>query len=257
MNVVAVIQARMGSTRLPGKVLADLAGAPMLDRVIDRVRRAGRVNAVWVACSAEAADDPIAVRCRALGVPVVRGPLDDVLGRFVGAAEQARADIVVRLTADCPLLDPEVIDRVVSEVTAHPGTDYASNVAERSYPRGLDVEAFTRTALARMDQLGRSAAAREHVTIPVRLEHPEAFHSRTVRNQTDDSDLRWTVDTADDLEFVRLVYRALGLANRAWSYRELVAWCRANPQSARPDQGTTWDPSRPSGLKVCGGRAET
>lgn len=257
MNVVAVIQARMGSTRLPGKVLADVAGAPMLDRVIDRVRRAGWVDAVWVAGSAKRADDPIAARCRAIGVPMFRGPEEDVLGRFVGTAERARADVVVRLTADCPLLDPEVIDRVVAEVIDHPATDYASNVTERSYPRGLDVEAFTREALIRMDQLGRSPAAREHVTIPVRLEHPEAFHCRSVGSPDDDSDLRWTVDTAEDLEFVRLVYRTLGLADRAWSYRELVAWCRANPAAARPDRGTTWDPSRSGGLKVFRGHAET
>ena len=253
MNVVAVIQARMGSTRLPGKVLADLAGEPMLDRVVERVRRARRVNAVWVASSANRPDDPIAARCRILGVPVFRGSDHDVLGRFVGAAQESRADVVVRLTADCPLLDGAIIDRVVAEVVSHDGTDYASNVTARSFPRGLDVEAFTREALARMDQLGQSPAAREHVTIPVRLEHPEAFRCRTVRNEVDDSDLRWTVDTPEDLEFVRRAYRALGLAARIGSYRELVSWCRANPQWTRRDEGTTWDPSRLGSITIEGG----
>ncbi len=253
MNVVAVIQARMGSTRLPGKVLADLAGVPMLDRVVERVCRA-RVNAVWVACPVNRTDDAIAARCRILGVPVFRGTEDDVLGRFVGAAEASRADVVVRLTADCPLLDNAIIDRVAAEVIAYAGTDYASNVTARSYPRGLDVEAFTREALVRMDQLGQSPAAREHVTIPVRLEHPEAFRCRTVRNEVDDSDLRWTVDTPEDLEFIRLAYRTLGLATRPGSYRELVAWCRANPQWTRRDEGTTWDPSRLGSITIEGGR---
>ncbi len=244
MNVVAVIQARMSSSRLPGKVLADLSGAPILARVVERARAASRVNAVWVACSNSPADDPIVDRCLAIGVPFVRGDEMDVLGRFVAAADAAAADIIVRLTADCPLLDPDVIDRVVAEITTNPGTDYASNVTERSFPRGLDVEAFTRVALQRMDHLGRSAAAREHVTIPVRLEHPDGFVSRSVKSGVDDSDLRWTVDTPADLEFVRRAYQALGLADRPQPYAALVSWCRANPKWANLDHAATWDPSR-------------
>ncbi len=253
MNVVAVIQARMGSTRLPGKVLADLVGAPMLDRVIERVRLAARVDVVWVACSDARADDPIAARALSLRAPVFRGSEQDVLGRFVGAADAAGADLIVRLTADCPLLDGAVIDRVVDEILADPGTDYASNVTERSYPRGLDVEAFTREALTRMDRLGRSTEAREHVTVVARLEHRAAFRCRSVRSETNDSDLRWTVDTEDDLAWVRLVYQTLGLAGRPGSYRELVAWCRAHPQWARRDEDTTWDPSRVEATTSIGG----
>jgi spore coat polysaccharide biosynthesis protein SpsF len=254
MNVVAVIQARMGSTRLPGKVLADLAGVPMLARVVERVRRARRVDAVWVACSDPPADDPIAALASRLAAPVYRGSETDVLGRFVGAADAAGADIIVRLTADCPLLDGAVIDRVVDELLRHPGTDYASNVAERSYPRGLDVEAFTRAALTRMDQLGRWPEAREHVTVVARLEHRSEFQCRSVRSDTDDSDLRWTVDTADDLAWVSSVYHALALAGRPDSYPELVAWCRANPDRSRQDEGTTWDPNRLKVTTSKGGR---
>lgn len=245
MNIVAIVQARMTSTRLPRKVLVDIEGAPMLSRVVERIRRSRRVSGVVVACTDRRDDDPVAAWCASAGVPIFRGSETDVLGRYAGAAARFGADVIIRITADCPLLDAEVLDRAVDELIDHPGTDYASNVIERSYPRGLDVEVFTREALARMDRLGRSAASREHVTIPVRLEYPEAFVVRHVRHPVDDSDLRWTVDTADDLEFVRLVYRALGLGERLVRYPAIVTWCRRNETWARRDEpGHTWDPGR-------------
>lgn len=253
MNIVAVIQARMTSSRLPGKVLADIEGAPMVARVVDRVRRSRLVTEVVVACTDRHEDDPIAAWAAGSGVTLFRGSEDDVLGRFVGAANRAGADVIIRVTADCPLIDPEVLDRAIEELTDHPGTDYASNVIERSYPRGLDVEVFTREALARMDRLGRSAAAREHVTVPVRLERPDAFTVRNVRHAVDDSDLRWTVDTPEDLEWVRLVYRALGLGDRVVKYGAVVSWCRSNEAWARRDEpGHTWDPSRERSAPVTG-----
>lgn len=245
MTTVAIVQARMTSSRLPGKVLADVAGRPMLARVVERARAARSLDRVVVAATDRPADDPVADWCAAAGVDCFRGDETDVLGRFAGAARAFGADVVVRLTADCPLLDPAVIDRVVGELLDHPGTDYASNVTARSYPRGLDVEAFTAAALGRMDQLGRSAAAREHVTVPVRLERPDAFAVRQVRSPEDDSDLRWTVDTAADLEFVRLVYQHFGPGRT--DYRDLVRWCRDHPDWIRHDEaGHTWDPSRPA-----------
>jgi spore coat polysaccharide biosynthesis protein SpsF (cytidylyltransferase family) len=242
MNVVAIVQARMTSTRLPGKVLVDLAGAPMLERVVQRAADASLVDGVVVACSDRPADDPIAAWCARAGVTAFRASESDVLGRFVGAATAAGADLVVRLTADCPFLDPAVIDLVVGALIADPQLDYAANVLERSFPRGLDVEAFTRDALGRMDRLGRSPASREHVTIGPRLEHPEAFRCRSIRAEHDDSDLRWTVDTPVDLEFARAAYRAAPLGDG--DYRPLVRWCRLHPEVARRDDQETWDPSR-------------
>jgi spore coat polysaccharide biosynthesis protein SpsF len=245
VKVVAIVQARMTSSRLPGKVLADLAGAPMLARVVDRVARARAIDEVWVACTALATDDPIAVWCDAARVQCFRGSESDVLGRYVGAARAAQADVVVRVTADCPLLDPDVVDRVVEALLSPPRVDYAANVLARSYPRGLDVEAFSVEALGRMDRLGRSAAAREHVTVVLRLERPDAFTARTVTADRDDSDLRWTVDTADDLAFVRGLIAALGPAA---GYDAMVRWCRAHPALARhDDHERTWDPSRLAG----------
>ncbi len=244
MRVVAIIQARLGSSRLPGKVLADLGGAPMLDRVIERARAAGTVSEAWVACPNDPADDPLERHCLAAGIPVGRGPGPDVLTRFRLTADRARAEVVVRLTGDCPLLDPAIIDQVVGALLeSHPPADYAANVLERSFPRGLDVEAFTIGALERMDRLGSSPSAREHVTLGPRAEHRGAFTVRNVRGPRDDSDLRWTVDTAEDLSFVRLVYERLGLATRILPFEDVVGWCRANPDLARVEgAAATWDP---------------
>ncbi|MFN0181420.1 MAG: cytidylyltransferase domain-containing protein [Gemmatimonadales bacterium] len=254
MRVVAVIQARMGSTRLPGKVLMDIAGAPMLGRVVDRARAARRVTEVRVACSDQGADDPIAAWCAAAGVAVTRGPEADVLARYRIAATEAAAEVVVRLTADCPLLDPATIDKVIAALGDGGSADYAANVLDRSFPRGLDVEAFSIEALLRMDRLGRSAAAREHVTLGPRLEHPAAFRTRNVRAAQDDSDLRWTVDTGPDLEQIRTMYRELDLAGTIRPYLDVVRWCRDHPTLASDDRGNlTWDPMRRTDL-IGGGR---
>ena len=144
--------------------------------------------------------------------------------RYVGASREAGAEVVVRLTADCPLLDPSVVDRVVAAL--EPDVDYASNVMVRTYPVGLDVEAMLLDVLYRVDRLGRSAEAREHVTWFVRSERPDLFILRSVVDDDDNSDLRWTVDTEDDLAVVRRLYRELKLAERTPSYREIAAHAR-------------------------------
>jgi spore coat polysaccharide biosynthesis protein SpsF len=217
----------------------------MVDRVIARAAAAASIDDLWVATTTLPEDDPLGHHCRAIGVSVFRGSPTDVLGRYRDAARASEADLVIRLTADCPLLDPNLIDRVVAELVVPPMVDYASNVLERSFPRGLDIEAFTVEALARMDRLGTTNASREHVTLGPRLEHRAAFSVRGVRGATDDSDLRWTVDTADDLEFVRRVYHRLAATSERVSYQELVRWCRANDGWERHDTpAATWDPSR-------------
>src|SRR5439155_7386715 len=153
------------------------------------------------------------------GVAWFRGSEHDVLARFVGAARQARADVVVRVTADCPLIDPEVTDRVIRELVDHSGDcDYASNVLQRTYPRGLDVEAFFTDVLLRMDRLGRSGAAREHVTLVARSELPHLFLSRTVVDSENNADLRWTVDYPADLVLIHALYGALPLDRRVVPY---------------------------------------
>jgi spore coat polysaccharide biosynthesis protein SpsF len=228
MRTVAIIQARMGSSRLPGKVLCDLGGATMLARVVARLRGARRIDDIVVATSGAAGDDAVVHAAEQLCVGWHRGSESDVLARFLGAARAYDASTVVRVTADCPLLDAAVVDQVIDALTAE--VDYASNTHARRFPRGLDVEALHRDTLERIARLGTSAAAREHVTAFV-MEAPALFRVAQVGAEHDDSDLRWTVDTEEDLAMVRTLYGELGLATPR-PYREVVAAVRARPELA-------------------------
>lgn len=223
----------MTSTRLPGKVLADLEGRPMLSQQLNRLRAMREADEIRVATTALATDDPVEELCRSERIPVFRGDEQDVLSRFLGAARASNADLVVRVTADCPLIDPGESDRVVRELLDREGeADYASNVQQRSYPRGLDTEAFFRDALERMGRRGRSQKAREHVTWFMHRERPDLFSLHSVADARDNSDLRWTVDTAADLEMVRRLYRELDLGRNLRPYREILAHVRAHPEIA-------------------------
>jgi len=229
MRTIGVIQARMGSSRLPGKILRDLGGASMLARVVARLRAARRIDDVVVATSDAPEDDIVVRTAEQLCVGWHRGSQGDVLDRFVGAARAFHATAIVRVTADCPLLDAAVVDQVIDALV--PEIDYASNTHERRFPRGLDVEAMHRDTLERIARLGTSAAAREHVTAFV-MEAPSLFRIAQVVADRDDSDLRWTVDTDDDLAMVRTLYAELGLGDHPRPYREVVAAVRARPELA-------------------------
>jgi spore coat polysaccharide biosynthesis protein SpsF len=215
-NVVAVVQARVGSTRLPAKVLADVGGESMLARVVRRIRSARTVTAVVVATSTLPSDDAIQKLAHQLGAPCVRGSELDVLDRYVLAARTSSADVIVRVTADCPLIDPGIIDDVVRALGTGDGSaDYASNVVSRTFPRGLDVEAFTRSALERAAAEAQAPREREHVTVYM-LEHPDRFTLRSIGAPVDASRYRWTVDETADLELVRQIYRRVP-ADAPWS----------------------------------------
>lgn len=198
----------MGSTRLPGKVLADINGQPMLWHVVQRARAAREIDEVRVATSMEPANDPLAEWCRQTGTPCFRGHESDVLDRYCQAARAAGAGVIVRLTADCPLLDPAIVDRVVALRRTH-DAHYASNSVQRTYPDGLDAEAFTMAALERAWSEASWASEREHVT-PYIWKHPDRFRLAHVTQDVDLSGLRWTVDQPEDLEFVREVSRYYG-----------------------------------------------
>lgn len=231
--VVAVVQARMSSSRLPGKVLADVVGEPMILRQLARVRAAETVDRVIVATSLDASDDVLVSALEAAGVEVFRGSLADVLGRYLDAARRAGVDRVLRLTADCPLADPDVIDAVVR---AHDDqADYASNVLTRTYPRGLDVESVTTSALERVAAVA-SAEEREHVTLGI-YRRPEEFGLVSVTQQEDRSDLRWTVDLPSDLEFVRAVYAELLPSAPQFRSSEIYALLERRPDLRNVDQG--------------------
>jgi spore coat polysaccharide biosynthesis protein SpsF len=179
LRIVAIIQARTTSSRFPRKVLADLAGQPLLAWVLRRAR-ASAVDEVVVATTVNAADDPVIAIAEREDVRWFRGEEHDVLGRYVQAAREAGADAVVRLTADCPMLDAEVIDMVIDALRKTPAVDYSANVIERTFPQGLDAEALFFEALVRSDRLGTSPDAREHVTWFIREERPDLFRLRSV-----------------------------------------------------------------------------
>jgi len=218
-KVVAIIQARMGSTRLPGKVLKDLCGQSMLARVVTRVRAARSIDEVLVATTNLPGDDVIVSECRRCGVAVSRGDQEDVLDRYYRAAELVRADVIVRITADCPLIDPEVTDKTIRAFLGG-NPDYASNVVVRTYPRGLDTEVMSLSALARVWTEARKAYEREHVT-PYLLDHPSEFVLLSVTGDRDYSGHRWTVDTPEDFEFVQAVYDQLG-TDSVFSWRDVL-----------------------------------
>ncbi len=204
MKTIALIQARMSSSRLPGKVFQGIAGQPMLLRVVHRAKRAKSIDAVAVITSTFGDDDAIERLCKENNVPCFRGSLDDVLDRYYQAAIHFQADVVVRLTADCPLLDPVIIEQVVR--TFHQNSfDYVANILEYTYPDGLDTEVFRFKTLERAWKEARLKSEREHVTVYI-LNHPELFRLGSVKQEEDLSALRWTVDTPQDLEFVRTVY---------------------------------------------------
>jgi len=227
-KIIAIIQARMGSTRLPGKVLEDLAGEPMLARVVSRTRRAKTLDTVVVATTAQHIDDAIVHLCEKQGWPFFRGSEEDVLDRYYQAALAFKADVVVRITSDCPLIEFEIVDRVVNEFLSHyPEVEYVSNNLQRTFPLGLDVEVISFATLERAWQEDSDPAWREHVT-PYIWRHPQKFKIRNVANDTDYSYMRWTVDTIEDLTFVRKIYNYF--QNDTFTWREVLHLLEMHPE---------------------------
>ncbi len=230
MRVTAIVQARMGSTRLPGKILRKLGDSTVLAQVVRRLRRCATIDEVVVATTNRTEDDIVVAAARCYDARWVRGSENDVLARYVAAVAEAPTDIVVRITSDCPLLDPGVVDRVVNQMLAHP-CDYVSNTQRRTYPRGLDTEALHVDTLHRLNRLTRKPELREHVTAFVHR-RPTLFLVRQVNARQDDSDLRWTVDTPADLTMVRTLYSQLDLDTATIAYADIVAHVRRNPRVA-------------------------
>lgn len=227
MKTVAIIQARLGSTRLPGKVLLPLAGQPMLAHVIERTRRAARVDEVLVATTTNPGDEPLVEFCREFGCALFRGDEQDVLDRYLQAARAHAATNVVRITSDCPLIDPAVIDAVLAAL-AESDADYASNIApSRTYPRGLDTEAFPFATLERCWREASEPANREHVTAHI-YRHPELFRLTCITHDRDESAHRWTVDTAEDYALAERIYAHFGHNRFGWE--EAIAVVEAHPE---------------------------
>ncbi len=244
-RVIVIIQGRMGSSRLPGKVLLDIAGQPMLERVFRRASRAGAVDAVIIATSTDPSDDAVVEHCRSKNIPCERGSLYDVLDRFYQTSRNSRADMTVRLTADCPVIDPILIDAVVNTLKQF-NFDFACNRLpppnQRTYPIGLDVEACTFKALERAWQESSEPYLREHVMpylyegVKLTKDNPElqtgisrrGFKVALLDHSKDYGSYRWTVDTSKDLEFIRQVYSHFN-GRDDFSWREVLALVHGDP----------------------------
>jgi spore coat polysaccharide biosynthesis protein SpsF len=226
MRIVAIIQAHMGSTRLPGKVLLDLGGRTMLARVIRRAQRSKLIDEVTVACSTESSDDAIVAECAKLGVRVHRGSDSDVLDRYHGATVAFQPEAIVRITSDCPLIEPEVSDKVIARFIES-GADYASNTIDRSYPRGLDTEVCKRVCLDRAWSEATEPYQRVHVT-PYLYQNPDLFKIVQVRGETDLNELRWTVDTPEDYEFISRIFAHFD-GQDDFTWHDVLAMLKLNP----------------------------
>jgi spore coat polysaccharide biosynthesis protein SpsF (cytidylyltransferase family) len=226
--ILGILQARTSSSRLPSKVMLDMAGAPMLARQIERLGRAKRMDRLVLATSDRPEDDCVAELAQSAGIGSHRGSLDDVLDRFYRAAEPYSPEWIVRVTGDCPLADWDVIDRCI-EFTIEGGYDYGANTLKPTWPDGLDVEVCTFRALEAAWHEADNQFQREHVT-PFINRQPERFRLGSFENEVDLSAFRWTVDEPSDYEFVRRVYEALYPANPAFTTADILAFLTANPE---------------------------
>jgi len=236
MSAVAIIQARMGSTRLPGKVLADICGKPLLQRLIERVHATPGIDNVVVATTTESADDVLADWCGHHDVPVYRGSVDDVLDRFWQCAQRHPADFIVRVTADDPLKDPEIIAQALTLCASAPEVDYASNTLQPTYPEGLDIEVVRFHALERAAREATLPSEREHV-MPYVWKNPDRFVLRGFTMQPDLSHWRWTVDKPADLELVRHIFAHFA-DQPLVSHQAVISWLNENPELLAINAGT-------------------
>ncbi len=221
MNVLGILQARMSSTRLPGKVLKPLLGEPMLARQIERIRRAGSLDLLILATSTGPEDDAVEVLAASLDMPCFRGSLDDVADRIYQAAQAHRPAHVLKLAGDSPLTDPGVLDGLV-RFHVDGGFDYSTNGMEPTWPDGLDGEVFTFDCLERVWREATQSSEREHL-VPYFLRHPDAFHLGHYRRDGEDlSHMRWTVDEAEDFDFVTRIYETLYPANPSFTTEDVL-----------------------------------
>lgn len=209
MKVVCIIQARMGSTRLPGKVMLDLCGKTVLGHVIERVKRVKNIDEIVIATTTKEDDAIISEEALKYDVKVFRGSEEDVLSRYYYAAKENKSDIVVRITSDCPLIDPEITDKIIDYYLINENSyDYVSNTLERTFPRGLDTEVFNFKALENAFNEATLQRDREHVT-PYIWNNPNRFSLGNYKNDVNYSHLRWTLDTEEDFHLIRKIYECI------------------------------------------------
>jgi spore coat polysaccharide biosynthesis protein SpsF len=230
VKVAAIIQARMGSTRLPGKVLKKVLGKTLLEYQIERVKRAKTIDEIIIATTTKESDAPIVQLCQQLSIPYYRGSEEDVLSRYYEAATEFGVDVVVRLTSDCPIIDPNVIDKVVEHYLENKDQyDYVSNTLTRTYPRGLDTEVMSYEVLKRAYEEAKELMYREHVTAYI-YHHPDQFRLCNVSNEKDESKHRWTVDTEEDFLLIKNILETLYPINPLFTLEDVIQILRDKPK---------------------------
>lgn len=228
MNIAVIIQARMGSTRLPGKVLLPLGDRSVLGQVISRVREVPQVTQVCVATTVSSKDDPIVVEAEKYGAVSSRGSEEDVLSRYYDAAVALKADHIVRITSDCPLIDPEVMGEVI-RLHLRTGADYTSNVLSRQFPRGLDTEVFTMKSLYEAHTQAKLPFEREHVTPFINLQE-NRYRLEHYIYPADYSHYRWTLDTPEDYELLRIIFDRLYKPEKSLGWLEVIELMEREPE---------------------------
>jgi len=239
---VVIVQARMGSTRLPGKVMEHIAGCTVLRHVLARCRAIPGIDAVCCAVPRGSGDDGIATEAAACGALISRGSETDVLDRYAQAARETGAEVIMRVTSDCPVLDPQIAGQVLQLVTGHEA-DYACNNMPPSFPHGLDCEAMSNAWLQRAAQEARLPSEREHVT-PYLRTHPQVVRKNLAGPAGAAVDYRWTLDTPDDLRFLRALFERLPPGEAGWDYRVPLAIIESNPLLATINAGCGRDAGR-------------
>ncbi|QGQ94358.1 acylneuraminate cytidylyltransferase [Paenibacillus psychroresistens] len=230
MKVVAIIQARMNSTRLPGKILYKVLNQTLLEYQIERIRRVPLIDEIIVATTTNPGDQPIVDLCRKLGISTYRGSELDVLSRYYEAATLLNADVIVRLTSDCPVIDPFTIDRVISHYLFHASNlDYVSNFLKRSYPRGMDTEVFSIEALRIAQHEATLIHDREHVT-PYIYTNSDRFRLEPIQYMTNESHHRWTVDTQEDFQLISKIIESLYPTKLNFTLEDMLALLQEYPQ---------------------------
>jgi spore coat polysaccharide biosynthesis protein SpsF len=236
MKIVSTIEARMTSSRLPGKVLKPILGKPTLELLIERLRRAKHVQEIVVATTINSTDDPVEALTRRLGVHCFRGSEEDVLDRVLKAAKSVQADIIVEITGDCPLVEPQVVDQVVDAYLAHK-VDYVSNHLKHTFPLGLITQVFSVKILQEVADTTQDPADREHVSLHI-YEHPEKYRLHNVESHLppEYADIRLTVDTPKDYQLIRTIYENLYPSNPSFTLWDVLAFLKQRPELLQINQ---------------------
>lgn len=225
--IIAVVQARVSSTRLPGKVLKPILGKPMLALQLERVKRISRIDDIIVATSNQPEDEAIKTLSESLRLKCFQGSLNDVLARFYEAVSAYKPQHIVRITGDCPVIDPELVDELI-DFHVKGKFDYSANCIEPTFPDGLDIEVVTWEALEQAYQEAKLPSEREHV-MPFIRKRRERYHLGFFKNDQDYSYLRWTVDEQKDFELITKIYEALYPKNAHFNWKDILAFLDQNP----------------------------